>query len=230
MRGIILAAGKGSRAQALTRGGPKCLLKIGGKTLLDRQLDALERHGIGACVVVGHMEERVIEACEGRDVEFVFNSLYETTGPLASLMCARHHLREGFYQLLGDVCFEDAVLDALVRSSEGAAVAVKIGPCRPCDAMVRTEAGRVTEIGSRVSTHAACGVYVMGKFSAGAAQVLMEEVDRAEEQDAILAPFVDGVQGLIDRGHRVGSVDVSDHGVLEIDYPEYYRRAAEVFC
>ena len=40
MRGIILAAGKGSRLNGTIGDKPKCLLRVGGTTLVDRQTDA----------------------------------------------------------------------------------------------------------------------------------------------------------------------------------------------
>ena len=85
------------------------------------------------------------------------------------------------------------------------------------------------EIGSRVAQDAASGTYVMGKFDANAAAMLIEEADKAVERGATLGTFVDGVQSIIDRGCRVGIVDVSGHRVVEIDYPEDYRRATEIF-
>ena len=43
---IILAAGKGSRFNSLTKNIPKCLLVVGKTTILDRQIDILLRNGI----------------------------------------------------------------------------------------------------------------------------------------------------------------------------------------
>ncbi len=41
MRGIILAAGKGSRLNGTAGESPKCLVKAGGLTLIERQIRAL---------------------------------------------------------------------------------------------------------------------------------------------------------------------------------------------
>jgi choline kinase len=41
MRAIILAAGLGSRLGAKAEGNPKALIKVGGKTLIEHQLEAL---------------------------------------------------------------------------------------------------------------------------------------------------------------------------------------------
>ena len=60
MRGIILAAGKGSRLNGTAGESPKCLVKVGGVTLIERQIRALRRAGIDdIAVVVGCQAERV---------------------------------------------------------------------------------------------------------------------------------------------------------------------------
>ena len=46
MKGIILAAGRGSRMASLSDEIPKCLLKVGGKPLIDRQIEALRKGGV----------------------------------------------------------------------------------------------------------------------------------------------------------------------------------------
>ena len=60
MRGIILAAGKGSRLNGTAGDKPKCLVEIGGITLLERQIRALELAGVDdIAVVVGCQADRV---------------------------------------------------------------------------------------------------------------------------------------------------------------------------
>ena len=58
MKGIILAAGKGSRLNGTIGDKPKCLLRVGGKTLVERQVEALESVGIeDIAMVVGCQAE-----------------------------------------------------------------------------------------------------------------------------------------------------------------------------
>lgn len=58
MKAIILAAGRGSRLGHLTDSAPKCLLKIDGVTLLDRQLRIFGELGIeNIAIVTGYKRE-----------------------------------------------------------------------------------------------------------------------------------------------------------------------------
>ena len=52
MIGVILAAGMAKRLRPLTDTKPKCLLKVGTRTLLERTVDAMQQAGITEFVVV----------------------------------------------------------------------------------------------------------------------------------------------------------------------------------
>ena len=52
MIGVILAAGMAKRLRPLTDECPKCLLKVGERTLLQRTVDAMLAAGIRELVVV----------------------------------------------------------------------------------------------------------------------------------------------------------------------------------
>ena len=60
MKAIILAAGTASRLRPLTSHTPKCLLKIGERTLLERSIDALVAAGVDQlCIVTGYLHEQI---------------------------------------------------------------------------------------------------------------------------------------------------------------------------
>ena len=52
-RAILLAAGLGSRLLPLTADRPKCLIEVGGRTILEHQVEALRMAGVGAITIVG---------------------------------------------------------------------------------------------------------------------------------------------------------------------------------
>ncbi len=60
-KAIILSAGQGSRLGHLTDDRPKCLIEFNGRTLLDRQLDALAANGVEEAVVVTGFRDDQIE-------------------------------------------------------------------------------------------------------------------------------------------------------------------------
>ncbi|MBI4185099.1 MAG: nucleotidyltransferase family protein [Proteobacteria bacterium] len=66
-RAMVLAAGKGTRMAPLTNDRPKPLVEVGGRTMLDRALDALAAAGVEEAVVNSHhLGERIARAVAGR--------------------------------------------------------------------------------------------------------------------------------------------------------------------
>jgi CTP:molybdopterin cytidylyltransferase MocA len=103
---VIAAAGLGSR---LGHGLPKCMLEIGGTTILTRLVDAISPHTDRIHVVVGYREEMVIDyvATHHRDVVLVRNPDFRTTSTIASLTL-------GARGLSGQLLFVDG--DTVVRA------------------------------------------------------------------------------------------------------------------
>ena len=97
MKAIILSAGQGSRLGHLTDDRPKCLIEFAGRSLLDRQLDALAANGIDEAVVVTGFRDDQIEAVlaarsGGPSVRTVFNPFFKVADNLGSLYLVRGEL------------------------------------------------------------------------------------------------------------------------------------------
>ncbi len=94
-KAIILSAGQGSRLGHLTDDRPKCLIEFNGRTLLDRQLDALAANGVEEAVVVTGFRDDQIEAALkrrgdiGPRVRTVYNPFYKVADNLGSLFVAK---------------------------------------------------------------------------------------------------------------------------------------------
>lgn len=112
MRAIVLAAGRGSRLGRLGAGRPKCLVRLGGRTLLDWQRAAFAAAGVRQrLLVLGHAAERVAPSSEER---VVVNPDWARGGPVASLLAAPLAWRRpGFLLVYGDVVFHPDLIVAL---------------------------------------------------------------------------------------------------------------------
>ena len=52
MKAVILAAGVSRRLYPLTHDTPKCLMDVGGKPIINRQLEAIQSAGITDLIIV----------------------------------------------------------------------------------------------------------------------------------------------------------------------------------
>jgi len=122
-KALILAAGIGQRLGEASGGGPKCLLEIGGRSLLARQLEQLAACGIEQVVVAtGHRADLIAQALERiettLDITLVHNPDY-TEGSVVSLWTLREHLAAGEALLLmdADVLYHPGILRRLTGTS-----------------------------------------------------------------------------------------------------------------
>ena len=128
MRAIILVAGVGWRLKPHTEATPKCLLEIGGKTLLRRYLEALLSLGVlDVVLVVGHLKDQIMaEAAkvpEGLTVRFAENPHF-TRGNILSLWYVRQEFDDDILIMDGDVLFPQELLARLLAFPEANAIAV----------------------------------------------------------------------------------------------------------
>jgi choline kinase len=121
VKAIILAAGVGNRLKPVTDTMPKCLIEIGGKTILERMLDSLIDSGVeDISLVVGYKKRMIVDFAgnkyRGRAFDFIDNPDYEL-GSIVSLLVAREKFFGSDALLMdADVIFERAVLEKLIGS------------------------------------------------------------------------------------------------------------------
>jgi choline kinase len=129
---VILGAGQGKRLLPLTAEVPKALLDIGGRSLIERQIDAFASCGVGEFVVVtgygaARMEEALAHIARDKriSVKTIFNPFYSVADNLASCWMARHEMKGEFIQVNGDNLFK-ADLVKILLAAPAAPVTVAI--------------------------------------------------------------------------------------------------------
>ena len=120
MTAIILAAGVGKRLHAVSGGRPKCLIEIGGKSLLRRILESLAACGVGEAVVVTGFGADAVRAAvasppAGIVVRTLFNARFQE-GAILSLATAREYLDRPVLVMDADVLCATALIRRLVDS------------------------------------------------------------------------------------------------------------------
>ena len=119
-RGIILAAGRGSRMHALTADRPKCLVRFQDRTLLDWQVGALRAGGIDEiAVVTGYRRDMVAR----EDLAEFHNARWAETNMVASLECASTWLESGPCLIsYSDIFYESEGVRLLLHSENPIAI------------------------------------------------------------------------------------------------------------
>ncbi|MBF0354345.1 MAG: phosphocholine cytidylyltransferase family protein [Alphaproteobacteria bacterium] len=90
MRGLILAAGRGSRMLAQTSDRPKAFVELHGRRLLDLQLSALRKAGLSEIALVrGYCGQAFLDY----DLTLFDNPAWERTNMVMSMLAASEWLR-----------------------------------------------------------------------------------------------------------------------------------------
>lgn len=230
MRGVILAAGRGSRLNGGTEDMPKCLAKVGGVSLVERQIAALQACGVrDIAIVIGCEAEAVRRAC-GRSIRYVENPDFASTNSLYSLWLARHLLTDGAAILNCDVLFHPRLLDDLLTSRYQDAMLIAYrddtGPPFGDEEMkVTVRRGCVIEMSKQMDPAAADGENVgVLKFGRDGARLLVPILDRIVRAGGMRewAP-----RAFVEFASQRPLRAIGTRGLpwTEIDFPEDYERA-----
>lgn len=231
MKAIILAAGVGKRLWPVTQHKPKCLIEIGGQTLLSRYLESLASVKIRqATIVVGYKQEMIRAAvgshCHGVDLSYLVNEEFHR-GSISSLWIARTALSDDVVIMDADVLFHREILRRLVAS-----------PYENCLLMDDT----VKQTGEE------CMVVVQGDRVVALSKKMPERYDIAGEgvgflrvRRADIAQVIGSLKGYIDQDRwdmeyedgllqyfqdvKVGHEKIGGLPWTEIDFPEDVTKA-----
>ena len=123
MKVIILAAGVGSRLRPLTNDKPKCMIKLLGQTLIERQIKIFHSYGINDITIVTGYKSEVVDI---PDVNYVNNVNYETTNMNESLFCALGSSSGPVLVTYGDIVFESKIIQQMSKTMNDIRLAVRI--------------------------------------------------------------------------------------------------------
>jgi choline kinase len=230
MRGIILAAGRGSRLNGGTANKPKCLVEIDGVSLVERQIDLLHACGVrDVAVVVGCGAGAVRRVC-GRGMRYVENRDFASTNSLYSLWMARHLLTGGFVVMNCDVLFHPRLLDDLLTSHHEDAMLIAYREDAPTafgdeEMKVTVRRGCVTGMSKQMDPADADGENLgVLKFGRDGAGLLVPILDRIVQSGGTRewAPRAFAEFASQRPLHAIGTRGLP---WTEIDFPEDYDRA-----
>ena len=231
MRGVILAAGRGARLNGGKGDMPKCLVTLGGETMLSRNARLLRAAGLDEVViVVGCAADTVRRTM--RDATFVENRDFAQTNSLYSLWLARELLTDGFVVMNCDVLVHPQLVTDLVTAPLEDALLLSY--CETAadygdeEMKVRVRRGRVVDISKTMAPEDADGENLgIVKFGPAGARLLVEKMNEIVGAGERKAWVPRAFKAFADERplHVIGT---RGYPWIEIDFPEDYRRAVEV--
>jgi choline kinase len=229
MKGIILAAGQGTRIRSEHGDHPKCLITFNdtGWTILDQQIGSLSDAGVHEIgIVVGYEKEQIVRHVTrnywgslGR-FKFIENPNFAQTNNIYSLWLARKWLKgDSFVVLNADVAFDPEILPPAAASTAPITMIV--------DSAWRDETmkvvicdDRIERMSKQITVKEFSATYIgITVFGRHIVDRLFEKLDRLIREGHYKVFFNVAVQQLIEEGVRVEYTLTGERPWAEIDDP-----------
>jgi choline kinase len=228
-KAIILSAGQGSRLLPHTQDLPKCLLDLGGKSMLAWQLQGLAAAGISEAVVVTGFRADLVQGAlpgitpAGMQVRTLFNPFYKVADNLASCWMVRHELAGPSLILNGDTLFEPEIARRLL-GAPAAAITVTIdrkAAYDDDDMKVITEGERLAAIGKKLPMADVTGESIgFLRFSAAGAATFVAEIERTMHTlEGVSLWYLSAIHRLANAGVDVKVASIEGLQWGELDFP-----------
>ncbi len=239
MDAIMLAAGIGKRL-GLVQQSPKCLIRIGKKSLLQRHIENLQRLGVEHMVLcTGFRAEEIKTEVHrlGADAfcKTVFNPDFEK-GSVVSLWQVRAHLKTGADVLLmdADVLYDYRVIERLYNGSQSNLFLLdrdfEAGdePVKLCIAGSHIVEFRKL-INADLSYDFAGESVGFFRFDSALAKRLAERTEHYVDQGLVEQPYEEAIRDLLlETPQAFDYSDITGLAWIEIDFPEDVKSAEQI--
>ena len=248
MIGVILAAGMAKRLRPLTDERPKCLLKVGERTLLQRTVDAMLAAGINELVVVtGYRANMIRDFLTSHyltpqsnlappssllppriKIHFIDNPDYAHNNNIFSLWLTRPYTDGRDFLLMdSDILCDPAIIPTVINVGDSALALNRHELGEEEMKIVADAEGRITEISKTFRPEDAAGESVgVERMTADYSTALFRELEQMIEREGLIDIFYErAFERLIPQGHTFRIVDTTDLFSIELDTPEDFENA-----
>ena len=219
MKTVILAAGAGSRLKPLTDHMPKCLLKVGVKSILEMTIEnLLATNNSEIIIVTGYLENKIREFIRERfpylQITYIYNKLYASTNNIYSLWLAKDEvLGNDMMMLDSDIVFDERIISKLQNSGYKNCLALKRHEVHDEEIKVKTDAhGCVIEIGKEVNVSQAegesIGIEIFGKEALTELYFILDRKVVTEKE--------------VNQFYEAAFQELSDNNLFIVDTTEYF--------
>ena len=232
------------RLRPLTDTKPKCLLEVGGRTLLERTVRAMQQAGITEFVVVtgyrgemirqfliSHFSQASIPNGSPLGFTFIHNADYEHNNNIYSLWLSMEVVRGRDFLLMdSDILCDPAAVVRIAQQTEPA-LALNRHECGEEEIKIIVDAdNRITEINKTCNPADAIGESVgIERMTADYSEALYHELRRMILDEGLIDVFYErAFERLIPQGHTFRVVDTTSYFSYELDTPEDFQRAQQL--
>ena len=182
MRGLILAAGLGSRLKHKTQDIPKAMIEVGGIPIITHQIKALLNNNINEVgVVLGYeskiLEKYLLEAHPDISFEFFKNDRYSTSNSAYSFyLASKFVMNQAYLHLNCDILFSSDMIKKLIDSPFDNVIAASFDQKLSDNMELVSVAsdGKILTMNNMYFESAVAKAFGLAKFSASSSQLIIK--------------------------------------------------------
>jgi len=229
-RVIILAAGLGSRLYPFTEDIPKCLLDVGQKSILQRNLDNLHDNGLNDIhIAVGYKSEK-IKGVVGRKVKTHRIEGFSGFNNLHTLYQIKDLLDRDVIIMFADVLYDPLILKQLIYCKHDIALLVDRTKILDGTMGVKVSDGVVKEVGSHIPVNEGSGNFIgFAKFSTLGCSLLLSSMREMITAGHKNSYYIEAINYINPDKSDISFVDVGEGGWIEVDTHDDYIKAIHLF-
>ena len=205
LQALIVAAGKSTRLYPLTKEMPKCLIEIGGKTIIARNVDALLKNNVGDIVVVTGFGGDKLSEHIGNCGRCIYNPFFAVAGILASTWLGLKEIQNDFVFTYSDIIYDADILKGLIEYPAKCVIGVKKHSIGRDSEKVKIRGKGVTAISKDMPEFEADGEFIgIAKFAGSAVKAFRNTVEElARENTFPEYDFINAIERLLLKGHKI---------------------------
>jgi choline kinase len=240
---LLLVAGYGSRIAEITD-NPKCLLELGGKTILDRHFETWIELGFKKSIVVlGFKDEMIREHLKRYEdqieISYVINEDYRNLGNTYSLKVGLDVATQGILIFDADLVYDAEILKDFTLDPEQNQILVGKASLTDIEcaktlvdgdnfARLTVDKRAVSDEELKSYTFAGEAIGIL-KFSENITKDLLSDANEFLSHKENLLKNWEHLMNIFLLKHNVGIHNLKNENWIEIDTPEDYEDAKKIF-
>jgi choline kinase len=227
MDALILAAGRGTRMGEIDK--PKCLLDLGGISIIKYQIKCLKNIGINKIFIVTGYNSEQIHSHLNDDFNFLHNVDFATTNNLYSVWTARNSLNDDFICIYGDLLFDQRILDYCINDVNDICLVVEKN-VREETMKVKIENNTIIKLNKNIPENDADGNFIgMAKFRKSIIPLFFNKISKLVENNNFNSYYTEAIELMIKDNIKINYIETNNFSWMDIDEQNEFQVAKKLF-
>jgi len=227
MDALILAAGRGTRMGEIDK--PKCLLDLGGISIIKYQIECLKNMGIKKIFIVTGYNSEQIHSHLNDDFNFLHNVDFATTNNLYSVWTARNSLDDDFVCIYGDLLFDKKILDNCIQDMNDVCLAIEKN-VRGETMKVKIKNNTIVELNKNILENDADGNFIgMAKFKKSVIPLFFNKISKLVKNNNFDSYYTASIELMIKDNKKINYIETNNLPWMDIDEQNEFEVAKKLF-